>query len=72
MLADVRIDGEKVRIAREEAFLSQRELAEKAGLNHNTVWRIESGGVVDAHPRTIRKIAEALSVDPAFLVPKGR
>ncbi len=71
MLADVRIDGEKVQAARERAFLSQRELAEKAGLNHNTVWRIEGGGAVDVHPRTIRKLAEALSVDPASLVPEG-
>ena len=70
MLADVRIDGEKVRVAREGAFLSQRELAEKAGLNHNTVWRIEGSGPAEVHPRTIRKIAEALSVDPASLTPK--
>ena len=70
MLTDVKIDGEKVRTAREEKFLSQRELAGRAGVNHNTVWRIEGGGPVEAHPRTIRKIAEALSVDPASLVPK--
>jgi transcriptional regulator with XRE-family HTH domain len=70
MLADVRIDGEKVRAAREQRFFSQRELAEKAGLNHNTIWRIETSGATDAHPRTIRKLAEALSVDPASLTPK--
>jgi transcriptional regulator with XRE-family HTH domain len=70
MLADVKIDGEKVRTAREQRFLSQRELADKADLNHNTVWRIEISGLTDVHPRTIRKIAEALSVDPASLVPK--
>ena len=70
MLAEVKIDGEKVRITRERAFLSQRELADKAGLNHNTVWRIEGSGVAEVHPRTIRKIAEALSVEPASLVPE--
>ena len=70
MLTVVRIDGEKVRSAREESFLSQRELAGKAGINHNTVWRIEGGGSVEVHPRTIRKIAEALSVDPASLTPE--
>jgi len=70
MLADVRIDGEKVRAAREGAFLSQRELAEKATLNHNTVWRIEGSAVTEVHPRTIRKLAEALSVDPASLTPQ--
>ena len=70
MLAEVKIDGEKVRITRERAFLSQRELADKAGLNHNTVWRIEGSGAAEVHPRTIRKIAEALSVEPASLVPE--
>jgi transcriptional regulator with XRE-family HTH domain len=70
MLADVRIDGKKVRTAREQRFFSQRELADKAELNHNTVWRIETSDPTDVHPRTIRKLAEALSVDPASLVPK--
>ena len=70
MLADVRIDGEKVREARERAFLSQGELAEKAGLNRFTVGRVERTGTTDVHPRTIRKIAEALSVDPASLTPE--
>jgi transcriptional regulator with XRE-family HTH domain len=68
MLADVKIDGEKVRTARERAFLSKRELAERAGLDRSTIGRIEDG-VTEVYPRTIRKIAEALSVDPTFLVP---
>ncbi len=68
MLADVRIDGEKVRAARERAFLSKRELADEAGLDRSTVGRIEDG-VTEVYPRTIRKIAEALSVDPASLTP---
>jgi transcriptional regulator with XRE-family HTH domain len=69
MLADVKIDGEKVRTARERAFLSKRELAERAGLDRSTIGRIEDG-VTEVYPRTIRKIAEALSVDPASLVPE--
>jgi transcriptional regulator with XRE-family HTH domain len=68
MLADVKIDGEKVRTAREQAFLSKRELAERAGLDRSTIGRIEDG-VTEVYPRTIRKIAEALSTDPASLVP---
>jgi transcriptional regulator with XRE-family HTH domain len=71
MLTDVRIDGEKVRVVREKQFLSQRELAGKAGINHNTVWRVEGSNSIEVHPRTIRKIAEALSVDPASLTPQG-
>ena len=70
MLTVVKIDGHKVRAAREREFLSQRELADKAGINHNTIWRIEGGGPVEVHPRTIRKIAGALSVDPASLTPQ--
>ena len=70
MLTVVKIEGDKVRAAREKRFFSQRELASKAGINHNTVWRIEGAGPVEVHPRTIRRIAEALSVDPATLTPK--
>ncbi len=68
MLADVKIDGDKVRTARERAFLSKRELADKAGLDRSTVWRVEDG-ITEVYPRTIRKLAEALSVDPASLTP---
>jgi transcriptional regulator with XRE-family HTH domain len=70
MLTDVKIDGGKVRVAREVKFFSQRELASLAGVNHNTIWRIEGGSSVEVHPRTIRKIAEAHSVDPASLTPE--
>jgi predicted transcriptional regulator len=70
MLTVVKIDGEKVRAARERAFLSKGELAEHADLDRNTIGRIENVGITEVHPRTIRKIAEALSVDPASLVPQ--
>jgi len=70
MLTVVKIDGENVRAAREQAFLSKGELAERAALDRNTIGRIENSGTTEVHPRTIRKIAEALSVDPASLVPK--
>lgn len=69
MLTDVKIDGDKVRAARERAFLSKRELAESADLDRSTVGRIEDG-VTEVYPRTIRKIAQALGVDPASLTPK--
>ena len=70
MLADVKIDGEKVRAARERAFLSKSELASRAGLNRNTIGRIEEARVTEVYPRTIRKIAEALAVDPTSLTPQ--
>jgi transcriptional regulator with XRE-family HTH domain len=46
-------------------MLSQRELAERAGVSHVTIARLEGGQ--DAHPRTVRKLAEALRVTPADL-----
>jgi predicted transcriptional regulator len=70
MLTVVRIDGEKVRAARERAFLSKGELADQANLDRNTIGRIENYGVTEVHPRTIRKVADALSIDPASLVPE--
>jgi transcriptional regulator with XRE-family HTH domain len=70
MLADVKIDGEKVRAARERAFLSKSELADRAGLNRNTIGRVEEARATEVYPRTIRKIAEALSVDPTSLTPQ--
>jgi transcriptional regulator with XRE-family HTH domain len=43
------------------------ELAEKAGVGRNTIWRLEHG-VMGAQPRTIRKLAKALGVEPEDLV----
>jgi transcriptional regulator with XRE-family HTH domain len=44
-----------------------RELEEMSGVSYNTIWRLETGKT-GAQPRTIRKIAEALGVDPVELV----
>ncbi len=63
-----RISGEKLRAARDRRLLSQRELAEKAGLSPTTILKLEADRVDDPHPRTIRKLAEALGVDPTELV----
>ncbi len=57
----------KLQRLREERVLSQRELARLAGLTHQTVWRYENGST-NAHPRSIRKIAEVLGVEPKELV----
>ena len=58
--------GEQVRRLREERFLSPSELAEKAGISRNTLYRIESGQYA-AYPKTVRKLAEALGVEPTDL-----
>ena len=59
--------GEQVRRLREDRFLSPSELAEKAGISRNTLYRIESGQYA-AYPKTVRKIADALGVQPTDLV----
>jgi transcriptional regulator with XRE-family HTH domain len=64
------VDGVKLQRLREDRVLSQRELARLAGQTHQTVWRYENGWT-NAHPRTIRKIAEVLGVEPRELVKKG-
>ncbi len=57
----------KLKRLREERVLSQRELAREAKLTHTTVWRLENG-FEKAHPRTIRKLARVLEVEPKDLV----
>jgi transcriptional regulator with XRE-family HTH domain len=63
------VDVTKLKALREEKVLSQRELARMAGLTQMTVWRIENG-YRDARPGTIRKLAQALGVEPKELVKK--
>ena len=62
------ISGDRLRKVRDKRLLSQRELAERAGLSPTTILKLESGRVDEPHPRTIRKLADALEVDPAELV----
>ena len=53
-----------VRIAR---ALSQAELAQRSGVSRVSITRLESGDV-DARFATIRKLAEALGVEPRDLM----
>ncbi len=61
------VDVERLKELRRERVLSLRELEERSGVSYNTIWRIEDGRQ-GAHQRTIRKLAEALGVEPAELV----
>ena len=58
---------ERLKELRRERVLSLRELEEKSGVSYNTIWRIEDGRQ-GAHPRAIRKLAEALGVEPKELI----
>jgi len=64
------VDMGKLRELRRRRVLTMEELAEKADVGLNTVWRLEHG-VMGAQPRTIRKLAKALDVEPEDLVKIG-
>lgn len=60
---------QKLRQLREDRALSMRELADLAGVGHNTIYRIERGQT-NTLPRTVRRLAEALGVEPKELRPE--
>jgi transcriptional regulator with XRE-family HTH domain len=62
--------GDKLRDIRKRALLTQQELADKSGVGVTTIIRIENNQV-EPQGRTIRKLAEALSVEPHELVKEG-
>ena len=62
--------GNRVKDLRVERALTQEELAKKAGVGKNTVNRIERNET-EPHMSTLRKLADALGVEPARIV-KGR
>src|SRR5215217_4349492 len=64
------VNVERLKELRRERVLSLRELEERSGVSYNTIWRIEDGRQ-GAHPRTVRKLAEALGVDPSELIKEG-
>lgn len=58
-----------LKAAREGKFLSQMELARRSGIGQPTIWELESEDRTrGAYPVTIRKLAEALGVEPGVLV----
>ena len=61
---------ERLKELRRERVLSLRELEEKSGVSYNTIWRLENSKT-GAQPRTIRKLAAALGVEPEELVRTG-
>jgi transcriptional regulator with XRE-family HTH domain len=65
------VNVERLKELRRERVLSLRELEERSGVSYNTIWRIEDGRQ-GAHPRTVRKLAEALGVEPSELLAEGR
>jgi transcriptional regulator with XRE-family HTH domain len=65
------VNVKRLKELRRERVLSLRELEEKSGVSYNTIWRLEDGRQ-GAHPRTVRKLAQALGVDPKELIREAR
>jgi transcriptional regulator with XRE-family HTH domain len=61
------VDGPRLRRLRRERALSQRDLSRVTGIAFDTISRLETGKQ-RAQPRTIRKLAEALGVEPRELM----
>jgi transcriptional regulator with XRE-family HTH domain len=51
---------------RRQRALTQQELADRSGVSLTTINRLERG--YTARPQTIRKLAEALGVEPSALL----
>jgi transcriptional regulator with XRE-family HTH domain len=61
------VDGTRLRRLRREQALSQRDLSRITGIAFDTISRLETGKQ-RAQPRTIRKLADALGVEPKELM----
>ncbi|PLS82608.1 MAG: XRE family transcriptional regulator [Actinobacteria bacterium] len=61
------VDAVKLRELRERQALSLRELSALSGVNYNSIWRIEARRT-GAKPRTVRRLAAALGVEPHELL----
>jgi transcriptional regulator with XRE-family HTH domain len=66
----VEVDVDKLQELRINRGLSQRRLADLAGVSNTSVWKIEQGG--GAIPATLKKLADVLGVLPTDLLKKGR
>ena len=63
----VEVNAMRLRELRQRRVLTLHELEERSGVAYNTIWRLENGRT-GAQPRTIRKLAAALGVEPEELV----
>jgi transcriptional regulator with XRE-family HTH domain len=61
------VDGEALRRLRQDRALSLRELSELSGVAYDAINKLELSKR-SAQPRTIRKLAEALGVEPRALM----
>ncbi len=64
------VDGARLRNLRRDSVLSQRELSRMTGVAFDTISRLETGKQ-RAQPKTVRKLAGALGVNPGELIGGG-
>jgi transcriptional regulator with XRE-family HTH domain len=64
----VKVDAKKLQDARLAKFWSRDELAKASGIHRDHIGRLERGYEGESRPPTIRKLAQALEVDPAELI----
>jgi transcriptional regulator with XRE-family HTH domain len=66
----VEVDVTTLQELRINQGLSQRQLAERAGLSPGAVWRLEHQG--SGRPDTLKKVADVLGVRPVDLRKQSR
>src|SRR5215218_7098354 len=67
----MRIRAETLRRERQRKAMTQTDLAVKAGVSYVTVSRLENGSITAPTPTTLRKLADALGIDPEVLIDWG-
>lgn len=70
MLAEVLYIGDRLRDLRKQKLLTQEQLADRSGVGIATIVRVERNQV-EPRGSTIRKLADALNVEPEELVKVG-
>ena len=69
MALDYTIIGERIKLARTKAKLTQEKLAEKAGISRSLISSIEApGSAIGFSLEVFFDLADALNVDPAELI----
>ena len=60
--------GERILILRRRQDMTQQQLAKEAGLNKNTIARLEQGNLKDLGGRLVAKLAKALGTSTDYLL----
>jgi transcriptional regulator with XRE-family HTH domain len=66
----IEVDGTKLRELRRRKMLSLRELEQRSGVAFDNINKLENERR-RAQPRTLRKLADALGVEPSELMKGG-